>query len=1027
MAARRIAQDAVNEITAQRAVFGERHNAHDLLASSGDADLFRRFPAIEVDLPADVPGGSHWGPFIRGWRSGERYYFAEVTPDLNATRSGMVRTQILAFSTVDVGLIDDLEPVFDCLRKPWTLSNLTPFLVSQPEVETSASTVQPSAEVIAAAEFLAKGPASQQPGAFIGQSGFAGVIRELWRRLIPRYRPELAFGFSFTPADLRHRDLHLVCTPAALADRWRTYLSKVTVTSGPESAAVSYLLGQPSADFIRSFVEVGELREPELRNLSNYVRAAQYWARRTELDLAGWISLAKEISNLSPLTTQSNLVKNETVASIQRLIPTAQVSDILAMRNLELGPFGSSGSEVEAGIKNWILCRLKGEPPATGSEFLELSKAWLRPATVSWSASYRTALAESMDIPTNFVAQLTWFLFQNEEKLFQPIAEFIPQTLDAEHCWAETVPAMIGSPLADRVVPWCRERGWWVCQAGVLLASKPWTAALEEHLGADSDTGRLAPVRMLIAATDPATAIDFCASCADARVRCCGAELAVSHPEVWARFDSASTGWYDMLQKSWAKDTKLLDNLPQGCAMIASIFDAFLVGEQVPETLLVTIGSTQFADLNEYPKRDALIAALPKGLNRQFLAATALGWIERFFCGDSSAELSDSVREAIAGPELSGKRFPPKLQNIVSRGVAFFGSVPGISETVFSEWIEAVAASVSRFSHDEAGRVAALLTRTKWEKAAFAVRDCAKRTHRADLLAIWDGYWRSLTWQDKVLIKLSDLIGFEFSAQSVARGYLSPPREKTAVFITALNLEFDAVCAHITQAAKTTSDSAVYASGLFIHGGHRCKVIVALAGMGNAEASLATERAIKSFSPDYAFLVGIAGGLKDDLRLGDVVVADKVYAYESGKAKEQFHPRPKAPQISYAAYQMANAIVRGDNWRNRVKLDRRGHPTAFVKPIAAGEKVVDSRDSAAFKLIAERYSDAYAVAMEDFGFVIAAHATPSVTFAAVRGISDFAHEKADAEKENSQEIAAANAAAFAFEMLAGFLAPETIE
>jgi nucleoside phosphorylase len=67
------------------------------------------------------------------------------------------------------------------------------------------------------------------------------------------------------------------------------------------------------------------------------------------------------------------------------------------------------------------------------------------------------------------------------------------------------------------------------------------------------------------------------------------------------------------------------------------------------------------------------------------------------------------------------------------------------------------------------------------------------------------------------------------------------------------------------------------------------------------------------------------------------------------------------------------------------------------------------------------FTDAYAVAMEDYGFAIAVHKHPSVCFSVVRGISDLIEGKQAADRSGSHEIAARNAAAFTFEMLAGLL------
>ena len=48
-------------------------------------------------------------------------------------------------------------------------------------------------------------------------------------------------------------------------------------------------------------------------------------------------------------------------------------------------------------------------------------------------------------------------------------------------------------------------------------------------------------------------------------------------------------------------------------------------------------------------------------------------------------------------------------------------------------------------------------------------------------------------------------------------------------------------------------------------------------------AAIEAERVISYFDPDLILFVGVAGGFKDDLRPGDVVVGSKVYDYHGGK------------------------------------------------------------------------------------------------------------------------------------------------
>jgi nucleoside phosphorylase len=155
--------------------------------------------------------------------------------------------------------------------------------------------------------------------------------------------------------------------------------------------------------------------------------------------------------------------------------------------------------------------------------------------------------------------------------------------------------------------------------------------------------------------------------------------------------------------------------------------------------------------------------------------------------------------------------------------------------------------------------------------------------------------------------------------------------------------------------------------------------------------------------------------------IGDVVAADKVYGYEAGKAANTFKTRPEATTVSLAAFHRANAVKMDKIWQNRINPVPSHRPKALVKPIAAGEKIVASKRSEEFKRLKETYSDAHAVAMEEHGFCVSVKAHPKVCFAVVRGISDLIEKKEESDASGSHEIAARNAAAFAFEMLAGFM------
>jgi nucleoside phosphorylase/tetratricopeptide (TPR) repeat protein len=243
-----------------------------------------------------------------------------------------------------------------------------------------------------------------------------------------------------------------------------------------------------------------------------------------------------------------------------------------------------------------------------------------------------------------------------------------------------------------------------------------------------------------------------------------------------------------------------------------------------------------------------------------------------------------------------------------------------------------------------------------------------------------------------------------------------------ALILTAIGLERQAVLSHISGPHLDTHPSGtIYTLGRFDEGVGWDVAIVEM-GAGNSRAATESTRGCEYFTPDVVMMVGVAGGLKDVQR-GDVVAASRIDGYESGKeASEGFAPRPTGGSASYRLEQCARAVRSAGTWTSRRRESSEPLPRAYIGPIVSGEKVVANLDSSTARLIRQQYSEALAVDMEGIGVLEAARQA-DVTMTVVRGISDLIQEKAASDAQGWQEVAAENAAAFAFEMLASFTPP----
>ncbi|MEV4808718.1 5'-methylthioadenosine/S-adenosylhomocysteine nucleosidase [Micromonospora avicenniae] len=232
------------------------------------------------------------------------------------------------------------------------------------------------------------------------------------------------------------------------------------------------------------------------------------------------------------------------------------------------------------------------------------------------------------------------------------------------------------------------------------------------------------------------------------------------------------------------------------------------------------------------------------------------------------------------------------------------------------------------------------------------------------------------------------------------------------VILTALNLEYEAVRGRLTDLRLHR-----HAAGTRFEVGRigqsDCRVALALVGMGNHPAAVLAERAMAEFSPGAVLFVGVAGGLWPNIRLGDVVVASKIYAYHGGTSENDgLKARPKAWEIPHEADQIAHHVARSNDWRRG--LPAGSAPGVHFGPIAAGEVVQDSAISEQARWIRQHYNDAVAIEMEAAGVAQAGHLNRALPVVVVRGISDRADgSKSTTDGRNWQPKAAHHAAAFA--------------
>ncbi|GGK56202.1 hypothetical protein GCM10010094_15700 [Streptomyces flaveus] len=238
-------------------------------------------------------------------------------------------------------------------------------------------------------------------------------------------------------------------------------------------------------------------------------------------------------------------------------------------------------------------------------------------------------------------------------------------------------------------------------------------------------------------------------------------------------------------------------------------------------------------------------------------------------------------------------------------------------------------------------------------------------------------------------------------------------------------MEWRAVREHLRTTAeyigsKTLKDG-IYVD-VYLLASERARWLVHLVeiGTGNSGTAVLTERYRNELQVESVLFVGVAGGVQG-LRLGDVVVPDHVYPYQSGKQSPGgFGARPRSWAPPHRFLHAAKHAA-----RELEQLDSTDYKIHF-KPIASGDVVLnDAESDLRTQILHRHYEDAAAIEMEGAGFAQAAQLADSLQALIIRGISDLADgKKYAADAAGSQERAAANAAKVAIAALAALTLPE---
>ncbi len=262
------------------------------------------------------------------------------------------------------------------------------------------------------------------------------------------------------------------------------------------------------------------------------------------------------------------------------------------------------------------------------------------------------------------------------------------------------------------------------------------------------------------------------------------------------------------------------------------------------------------------------------------------------------------------------------------------------------------------------------------------------------------------SWKNKITekIKYLDLVKSKKKITSV-----------DVAIITAVEEEFNAVkeCCNSWNKVNIDNDPDTYfVTDLHTNTGKTIKILLTmLPEMGMPAASNTTTKITLCFKPSKIFMVGICGGIRDDVNLCDIIIATQTWDYGCGKimpkddetsAYYKFSASPSQIQIQpnildklkYSTDDILKVIT--EDW-NEKHPDKPVNPKLEFSPMPSGASVIC--DSTLFnEIIKPQHRKCKGIDMETYGVYYAVNhsSVNNVDFLSIKSVSDFA----DTEKND---------------------------
>ncbi|MFT7036824.1 MAG: nucleoside phosphorylase, partial [Cyclobacteriaceae bacterium] len=1027
----------MSNIIIHQAFYGEVNKAHSKIHQTIDDSELTSFLIRFTDRPGSLTPGVTLKPYLSGSAFKKYYVFTKTFPDPQASRSGMVLTNVLI---TEVALLNDLNDLKSILHLfiseiPIERTNLEPIVLKIEHAEQTFEDRQPIFIQKSLSSFI-KG---DLPILFTGDIGsFESILNKLWNSPINAFREQLKFRASFSPKDIETSDdLTIVFIQSELLARWNASSlisgeenDLIEITSPTEALFLGEQIENPFYEFLKN---IGA----NLDDLNTYTQGDILYADYIDLDKLNDPDLLRRdlriLAKLSPKKNLGNTIKSKFLKKYNELINNGLETNIKGLRNVPWVSF-NQGDENGENLVNAIINKAFSDPQFRHIEMLsevsaiainEKDKTW-------WHKTIVNTFKLNISKTEETIQKSIWKLLLFSKDCSNTILSIIPSLKGSEAILVQHLPKEVPTEMGKSILLEAQKRKWYLLYAEILLKLfKPEEAVkkqltFEHPLSFEDSIGMSLILKEIADNGVLAITLDSCKEKLILELT----KRIIKNESLLKSLDLQVSCWLN-IWTAVLNEKQVFNYGIKGKeqAIVFSVFDLILQGKKVDDIVFEHISNTTYSNISDYTSRNEVWDYIPISSRDKFIEATADTILERLLKDEIDGASIEQILIDRLTSALYMTSFLNENRNNMEPVLKVFESFSNLPEKFLSDYIYYYS---SQITENKSYRLGTIILNRNFTTTAQKVYDksryyvsftLAYETCKSLVRLSW---WESLR-PSPIQPSTSQYQTMKQPKESNLNAIESLP---TIVILTAIQEEYDAVKLFLKEVVEVDQDDTTYEAGIFsLYEQDIAKVIIRECGAKNTIAAQETERAIRNFKPSAIFFAGIAGSRKpNDFSLGDVIFPKVIYSYEAGKSDtNSFVARPDLASTTYTLMEIAKKERRKEDWKSLIKNGWNQVVKADLGIIASGEQIIEHYESEIGNILTKHYNDTSVVEMEGFGFAKAAmrqgRGNSQMMIGIVRGISDIIgqpskkkmeEEDTDRRPENAKQLASDTAAAFTY-------------